>query len=496
DPAAGAAEWLSALRARLTERIRAPLTPAIGGVAAALMIGDQGAVPEPVLVAMRDSGLAHLLSISGLHMALLAATLFFAVRAGLALVPWVALRFPIKKWAAAATLLGAFGYLLISGAQVPTQRAFLMTGLVLLAVMLDRVAFSMALVAWAAAAVLLIAPESLLGASFQMSFAAVVCLIAAYEGLGARLAQWHREARLPRRAALYLAGIALTTLIAGTATAPYAAFHFNRVADYGLVANLIAVPITSLWVMPCALAAFALLPFGAEALALVPMGWGIAALLRCAETVAGWPGAVLAVPPMPGWALVTLSLGGLWLCLWRQRWRLAGALAVIVGCAGIAVSDPPDLIITGDAKLAAVRDGAGWLQLSSRRMSGIAAESLIQRFGYRGTAPWPGQGGSADARCDDLGCVFDLAGRRVALVFRPEALAEDCARADVLIAAVPVIAPCPRPHPVVDRFDLWREGAHAFWISATGPVRVETVRAARGARPWVRRPERAGRDDQ
>ena len=291
------APGLGRLRNTLAARVRDALGPAAGGVAAALMTGDRGTIPAADLAAMRDEGLAHLLAISGLHMGLLAASLFFVVRASFALWPAVTLRYPIKKWAAAVTLIGAFGYLLVTGATVPTQRAYLMTGLVLVAVMLDRLAFSMALVAWAATVVLMARPESLLGPSFQISFAAVVALIAVYEALRERLTAWRRRARVTRRLGLYLLGVGITTLIAGLATAPFAAFHFDRVVSYGLIANLGAVPITALWIMPLALAAYALMPFGLEGAALVPMGWGIEAVLWIAHTVAAWPAAVTPLPP-------------------------------------------------------------------------------------------------------------------------------------------------------------------------------------------------------
>ncbi len=229
--------WLNGRRQDIAERVRASLGTESGAIAAALMTGDRGAIPKEVVTALRDAGLAHLLAISGLHVGLIAASLFVAVRGLLALWPSVTLRFPIKKWAAGVSLGGAFTYLLLIGMTIPTQRAFLMTGLVLIAVILDRVAISMTLVAWAALAVLLHSPESLLGPSFQMSFAAVVALIAVYEVVRERFGEWRAGARVPRRALLYLGGVALTTLIAGLATAPFAAFHFNRFADYGSIAS-------------------------------------------------------------------------------------------------------------------------------------------------------------------------------------------------------------------------------------------------------------------
>ena len=358
--------WWTHLRQAIAERVLAVLPGPPGAVAAALMTGERGAIPEATLQAMRDSGLAHLLAISGLHVGLVAGLLFFAIRALLALVPALALNYPIKKWAAVGAGLGAFAYLQLTGATVPTQRAFLMIGLVLLGVVLERRALSFRLIAWAAAVVLAIAPESLLSPSFQLSFAAVAALIAVYEVVRDRR---HRVfvGRGPlARAGLYLSGVALTSAIAGLATAPFAVYHFNRIAWYGIAANMVAVPLTALWIMPWAIAAFALMPFGAEALALVPMGWGIEAMLAVAGRVAAWPGAVGLIPAMPTLGLVSIALGGAWLCLWRRPWRLLGLGVVLAGVLTVPLNPPPDVLASGDGKLVAVRGAEGELLVSRK----------------------------------------------------------------------------------------------------------------------------------
>ena len=305
--------WRLAI-ARLRQTATARILDASGNpVAAALMTGERRAIPDDTLAAMRDSGLAHLLPISGLHIGLVAGLLFFAVRLVLAAVEPVALRFPVKKIAAVAALAGAAAYLALSGATIPTQRAFVMVAIVLFAVTIDRTAISLRLVAIAAAAVLVMAPESLLSASFQMSFAAVVALIAVYEAAAPRLSRVRRDGGAGTRIGLFLAATLLTTGVATLATAPFAGHHFNRLALYGLLANMIAVPLMALWIMPLAIAGFLLVPFGGEALALVPMGWGIDAVLWVARGVAGLPGAVLTVPALPTAALAVVALGGLWL---------------------------------------------------------------------------------------------------------------------------------------------------------------------------------------
>jgi competence protein ComEC len=439
-----------------------------------------------VLEAMRDSGLAHLLSIAGLHIGLVAGIVFFAVRGGLALIPFVALRWPIKKWAAVAAFAAITFYMLFASPAVPIQRSWLMTSVVLLAIVIDRTAISMRLVAWAAFAVLLLKPESLLGPSFQMSFAAVVALIAAWEVARERFTQWRIGGGWGRRALIGLAAVGMTTLVAGMASAPYALYHFNRFAAYGLAANLIAVPLTSLWVMPWAVLAFPLFLFGAEGYALVPMGWGVEAIVAVAEIVAGWGGAVALLPAMPVWGLVTITLGGLWLCLWRTPWRLAGVPVIALGLLSIAAERGPDILVSGDARLLAVRGADGALQMSAPRAARLTRETWLRRAGQEETVLWPSDGSSADGRltCDPAGCLYRSGAHVIALVRDAAALAEDCRTAAVVIAAVPVRRVCPSAQLVIDRFALWRDGGHALWLTSDG-VRAQSVRAYRGERPWV-----------
>ncbi len=486
---------LARLRQAVTARVLAGAEGRVGPVAAALMTGERRAIPPEIMDSIRDSGLAHLLAISGLHIGLIAGILFVGLRGLLALIPPLALHYPIKKWAAAFAILGAFAYALIAGATVPSQRAFLMIGLILAAVIVDRRGLTIRLVAWAALIILVVQPESLLGPSFQMSFAAVTALIVAYEAISEkrRFKEYTAGPWPPwvRRMGVYLAGVALTTLIASAATTPFAVYHFNRFADYGLAANLIAVPVTALWVMPWAVVAFGLMPVGLEAVALTPMGWGIEVVISVAETVASWPGAVTLVPAMPIFALAAIALGGVWLCLWRQRWRYLGLAGILAGMAAPLFVQPPDLLIDGQGRLLAVRTETGSVAFSSLRRARFNREMWLRRMGQdRARAKWPVRGTSADQRlsCDLQGCLYRIGNRTVALSFAEGALTEDCWVADVVVSIVPVRRACPAKA-VIDRFDLWRRGGHAFWLSETG-VRIETVNGSRGNRPWVLKPAR------
>ncbi len=480
------------LRFRIAARIQTALPGETGAVAAALTTGERGAIPRDVMIAMRASGLAHLLAISGLHVGLVAGILFFTVRAALALVGPLALRFPIKKWAAMAAMGGVLFYALLAGATVPTQRAFLMVSLVLSAIVFERHALSMRTLAWAAMAVLIISPQSLLGASFQLSFAAVTALIAVFETLRDHGFFRHNHGGVFKRIGRYAVGVALTTLVAGAATAAFAAFHFNRVADYALAANLIAIPIMALWIMPWAVAAYALMPFGMERWALEPMGWGIEVVLSTARTVAAWPGAQTMAPAYPLWGLVLVSVGGLWLALWQGRWRMWGAPVIVLGIGAILLARSPDVLIDASGKLAAVKTADGGYRISTLTTKRFERHLWLRRAGLRAAVGrWPrdsettnGEGNSV--RCDTQGCVYRENDKvRVAFSHTPDAIAEDCAKAPVVVdlSGTAQRKRCAAKM-LITLKDLRTQGTHALYFE-TGGVRVRTVRALRGMRPWV-----------
>jgi competence protein ComEC len=351
-------------------------------------------------------------------------------------------------------------------------------------VLIDRRALSLRLVAWAALVVLLVAPESLLTASFQLSFAAVTALVAVYEFISRDGRSLAGERGPAVRIALYLAGVALTGLVATLATAPFVAYayNFNRLALYGLLANMIAVPVMSLWIMPLGLLAFFLLPFGIEVLALYPMGLGIDLVLWVAESVAGLPAAVLRVATVPKGAIIAISLGGLWLAIWQSGWRLLGLGPLLLGLVLATRPDLPDILIGGDGRLAAVRLEDGALGVSNRRLARFEREMWMRRLGTDRSITWPdtGPGLSERMRCDVLGCLYRDGAQVVAFVFDGRALDEDCRLASILISLEPLgRVRCAGPGIVIDRLDLWREGAHADGACPAGQAAMGSL-AGRG----------------
>ena len=454
-------------------------------VTAALLNGEQTGIPFDVMNDYRNSGLAHLLSISGLHIALVAGLVFFVVRALLALIEPLALRFPIKKWAALTGLAAALLYLLLVGPAAPTLRSVLTTGTVMVAIMADRNPVSMRLWALSALAIMLYTPEQVMGPSFEMSFAAVGALIATYEVANPHLIRWRAGSGALGQAALYLGGSILTSVVATLAVTPFSLYHFQQDALYGVLTNMIAVPLTSFWVMPWALLVYVLAPLGLEALALIPMGWGVAACNWLAHVTAALPGAVIRLPAMPDWGLAAIVTGGLWLMLWRGDWRRWGLVPVVAGFASLATVSRPDILVAADGGVMAVRTTDGGLSLSRQRAGDrLTAQGWLHRDGTdRAAAPWPKEGHSADNRlaCDDLACLYRLGGRTVVLVRDTLALDEDCEGADVVISSEPVHR-CPGPR-IIDLWALRRDGAHTVTLS-DGRVDVHSVRERRGDRPW------------
>lgn len=365
DPAApNFRHWLLKLRLTASERIRETIGGPEGAVASALITGDRAGIPDDVNLWLRTTGLSHVLSISGLHMALVAGFAMAAVRALLAAIPWCALVLPIKKIAAVGALTVATFYLLISGSNVATDRSYIMLAIMLLAVLVDRPALTLRNVAIAAIVVLVMTPHAMMTASFQMSFAATAALLAAY-GAYARATAGRGSDDPPRgrllQAVLLFAGLGASSLIAGLATGPYAAYHFQRLAPFGLFANMLALPLFSFWIMPLALISMVLMPFGLDGLPLVLMGHGLSLVFAIARSLHElMPDAPTGL--MTPASLLVLSIALMLACFLTSGLRWI-ALPIAIGGLAVAAdrSDRPELLIFEDGKEVALIDQAGKL---------------------------------------------------------------------------------------------------------------------------------------
>lgn len=478
---------LAEARADLAAGLRARLPGETGAFAAAVTVGDRAGISAGSTQALRDSNLAHLLAISGLHMGLVTALVFAAARLILAAIPYPGRRWRTKRIAAMVALLAATGYLAMSGASIATQRAFIMATVALVAVILNRPAITLRALAVAAVVILLIRPESLVQVGFQMSFAATAALIAGFDfararGWSARLA----EGGWRGRALGYVVALAATSLLAGLATAPFAAFHFNRVANYGLIANLAAVPAMGFWVAPSALIAGLLAPVGLEGWALAAMGRGIETIMAVARFVAGLEGATRGVAATAPVVLTLISLGGLGLCLGRGALRAGGVAAVAAGFAIWIVADVrPEALIAPEGRLIGVMGPEG-RAVDHPKTQGYAATSWLEADGDGADqATAAARGGFADGYRGSIATLSN--GWRIANVLarnpEPDRLAALCAPRTLLIAAS-ARAPLEGRCETLQGERLSRLGALAITV-AGDRIKIESAQEAAGRRFWT-----------
>jgi competence protein ComEC len=368
-----------------------------------------------------------------------------------------------------------------------------MNGLVFVAIMIDRLRISMRVCAIAAALVLAMDPSVLVGVSFQMSFGAVVALIAVYETYGARLGRLLHGHSVSTRVWGYCGGVVVATVVVTLGTYPYAIYHFHKIAFYSPLANVIAVPVSALWTLPWGVVACLLMPLGLERLALAPMGWGIDVTIWVAQHVSSLPGNVWLMPTLPAGGLLLISLGGLWLCLWRGNWRRWGIVAIAAGTATMLLTRPPDILIADSGRFVAARAPDGHYFVSADK-----GEKIVHSFFATETGevlePWPVTGSGAEdrLRCAGELCRYSASGRTVAIVTGASALPVRCSGLDAIVSQVPAGFHCRSMMPVIDRIDSWRRGAVALWLDSDG-VTVESANETRGDRPWVPHPHPARR---
>jgi competence protein ComEC len=475
---------IDGMREAIDKRIRAVLPGDKGSIASALITGKRDALSAPVFDAMYVSGIGHVLSISGYHMAVVVAIIFFAIRASLALIPGLT-RYPIKKWAALVALAAATFYLLLSGAEVATQRSYIMIAIVLLGVLIDRASVTFRTLTVAALGVMLLAPESVVHPSFQMSFAATLALVAGYQQglhwltagvdtpLGARVALW---------GVAWILGSLIVSLLAGTATQPYAAYHFHRLGPYGALTNLLAMPVVSAWVMPAGILGVAAMPFGLDGYCWWLMGAGLDWMIFIALWVTSLPGAFGRVAAFGVGPLLVCTLGLVVICLLKTPLRFIGAFLLGWALVLMIRAPQPDVLIAADGSAVAVRGADGRLAM---------VKSGSDTFAFR---EW--LAADADARvpkdatlghgirCDEAGCIARLRdGALVAIAKTVEAFEEDCRRAALLVSTREAPASCGAV--VVDRPVWRRSGALAlrrlgegFEITPTRPIGYD--------RPWAR----------
>jgi competence protein ComEC len=481
---------LASLQRSLSAHVRSHLNGSVGAIAAAFASGDRGAIAASDDEAMRDAGLTHLLSISGLHVsAVIAAAYFLAIKL-FALWPWLALRVRLPLVAAGTGALAGVGYTLLTGAEVPTVRSCVGAVLVLVALALGREPLSMRMVAVTAIAVLLVWPEALAGPSFQMSFAAVVAIVALHSAAPVRAFLAPREeswlAWSLRRALMLL----VTGLVIEIALTPIVLFHFHRAGLYGALANVIAIPLVTFVSMPLIALALVLDLVEAGAPAWWLAGQSLELLLHVAHFTAKQPGAVKLMPQMSGLAFALFVGGGLWLALWRGRARLMSLLPTFAAIGLLMATPIPDLLISGDGRHVGITGEDDQLLILRESRSDFARENLLELAGVAGRTvsldQWPG------AQCSRDFCVVTLRrGRREwhtlmsrsREVVTERALAAACERADVVVSDRRLPASCRPRWLKADRRLLGETGGLAIILDGK---QVTSVADSQGGHGWWR----------
>lgn len=484
------ASGMDAVRARLDEHVRGRLPEASGAIATALVTGDQHAVSEEDAEAMRRSGLTHLLSVSGLHIAAVVGAAMLLTLKLLALSERAALRFNLILVAAAVGALTGIGYTWLTGMQVPTVRSCIAAVLVLAGIAMGRDAISLRLVATGALAVMIVRPETIAGASFQMSFAAVTAIIALHSVERVRAILMPRDDPWVMRIGRSILSLLLTGLAVEAALVPIALFHFHKSGLYGVLANLFAIPWTTFVIMPLEAMALLLDVVGLGAPFWALTGWAIDQLLGLARWVAGQEGAVTTITSMPRGAFALMMLGGLWACLWRGRARLAGTVPFVAGAMWMMVSPPPDILLTGDGRHLVIveRDGAPRMlrERSGDYMLGLMSEAA----GFDGDPLPLSSAPNADCSRDACMMVIERDGRQWSLMatrsqhfLRWDAMVDACARVDIVVSERRLPKGCTPRWMKLDRETLARTGGVSITLG-TEP-KIDSVANRTAGHPWA-----------
>ncbi|MGY6709218.1 MAG: ComEC/Rec2 family competence protein [Rhizobiaceae bacterium] len=504
--------WIEDVRLSLAQRVRAQIGGAEGEIAATLIAGIRAGIPDETAEALRRTGMAHILAISGLHMALVAGTVLLGFRIAFGLFPDFSSRHPVKKYAALAALMACAFYLSISGAAVAAQRSFIMLAVMLTALVFDRAALTMRNLAIAALIIIAISPHEVTGPSFHMSFAATAALIGAYAMWSEHRARRYQQGLVPpadlslaariRRYVLYfLGGLAMTSIIAGLATALYGAYHFYRVPPLALIANLAAMPVVTALVMPFAVLSVLAMPFGLDGPFLWVMGSGLAYV----NGVAAWvselsPFDAVGILPVAG--VLALSLALVLATLTTTVLRASALVPALLGVWMLADRTLPEVLVSEDGRLVAVRTAAQTLAVNRDRPNAFTIQDWTRALGLEdfATPATARREGFSGFECEDELCMATtVSGRLIAHVPDEERAAALCAQAAlVVIDDATAQSPCGAQTAVLTKRDLARRGSAAVTFAGEG-ARIEQAiaepfrpwhahrrfsRAARGLAPW------------
>jgi len=504
--------FISRLRQKINFHFLSVMERQNAGVAMSLITGEQGANSKELADAYRTSGIAHILSVSGLHMSMLSGLVFAFIRLFLVFIPAISLRYNTKKIAAAVAILSAFCYLFISGASIPAIRAFIMVLIVLLAVILDRNALSIRSVTLAFFIILCIYPESVVSAGFQMSFAAVFALVAAFEvgvsKLNKRLVlvkiapdkkkvgSFGLLKRIARFCFYWIIITLLTDFIASFATLPFCTYHFDRIPVYSFLTNLIVAPLLAVLVMPFLALGTLLLPIWTDNFSLMIAEYGISLINKTAFWVQGLPHSTYIMPQMPSSVLAAIALGGFWLCLWQGKIRLFGLLPFALLLIYPKFYVYPDVLAYQGGKMFAVATASGDLLIEPGRANQMARETWLGKNGQDYTKydkkaakqAWKNGYGdekvSLSCKNENL-CYYKTKGKVIGFAKDYPSLKQACKQADIVFSTVNAKAEyCKAPY-LIERRQMWKNGTYELKISENGKVYVRNAAESMGKHLWT-----------
>lgn len=459
-------DLLQVVRGNITQTLLSTLPLSTGSIAVTLLTGDEQSIPPSERQDFVLSGLAHILAVAGLHVGIVMGLFFVLTRWLLSRVAWVALNWPCKPIAAVVALAAGGAYALLTGAHLPILRSLDMACLATLGVIMGRHVISLRGLAVAAMALMVVMPEVVLSASFQMSFSAVAALIAGYEAIHPLWSKFRLKRHFITKAALIFVELAFTSLLAGGASMAFAAYQFQQITPYWIPANLIAVPLTALWIMPWGLAGLVLMPFHLAWLCFYPMGWGIGIIVWITQRIATWPNAQIIVPLVPASAILLYAAGLAWLCIWRSKIRLAGISAIALALVVTVMAPLPDILVSADAKLIAVRSKNEIFLIAQPKVSHFTLEQWRYVWGERSETL---------AQCNADTC-------RIGRILYANVDVTDCQGARILVSPLP--QPGCKGVVVLDKTRAAKDGALEAWVGSKGAVSWRSDKSWQGQRPW------------
>lgn len=460
------------VRKAIGDRIVASMDAREASIALALLIGDTTKIPADDLKVIRTSGIAHIIAISGLHVVITVGLIFITSRFLLSYIPWIALRYDLKKIAAALGITLSFFYLIIAGSPISAQRAFIMSSLVLFAIIIDRNSTPMRSVATAAMLILLFTPENLFSPSLQMSFAACISLIAGFFYTTQLLPSTTFGTGKIAIASHYVMGILISTLIAGSATAPFVIYHFNQFSTYSIITNIVAIPLTNFVIMPAGVLSLLLMPLHLEWISLYPMSIAISLMVDTAQKVSTLPEASIHISSYTKWGIAFITIGGLMLSVMQTRLRLIGIPIMAIGLLSNVNTIYPDLMLDANGKLFAVKANDEYY-FSNKSTARFVRKTWEQALGVTDVKTIKTLDG-----CTKEGCDLILSGHRVAIALKE--LPQNFCSSSIAINLSPHESECDHE---INTDTLFETGNRALYIKPSG-ITEESVINSIPKRIW------------